>query len=67
MAKALFGYVGISSDPQLLAEVRRLRLRVRELEGELNRCQETNEALMSAVSVHDADIIRLSESEPALT
>ena len=66
MAKALFGYVGISSDPQLLAEVRRLRLRVRELEGELNRSQETNEALMS-VSVHDADIIRLSESEPALT
>jgi hypothetical protein len=66
MAKALFGHVGISSDPRLLAEVRRLQLRVRELEGELSRSRETNEALLSSVSVHDADIIRLSESAPAL-
>ena len=37
MAKALFGHVGIGPDVRVLSEMRRLRDRVRELEGELAR------------------------------
>lgn len=35
MAKAILGHVGISPDLRLLQEVRRLQLRVKELEAEL--------------------------------
>ena len=39
MAKALFGHVGIGNDLRLVAEVRRLRGRVAELEAEIARLQ----------------------------
>lgn len=65
MAKALFGHVG-GADARLLDEVRRLRSRVRELEGELARVTATNEALMASVHVED-DIRLLTFDEPALT
>jgi hypothetical protein len=35
MAKALLGHVGIAPDLRLVQEVRRLQLRVKELEAEL--------------------------------
>jgi hypothetical protein len=37
MAKALYGHTG--SDPRLVAEVARLRIRVRDLEAEVARLQ----------------------------
>ena len=65
MAKALFGYTGVGNDVQLTAELRGLRQRVTELEGELARVRDTNDALMA--SVHVDDDIRLLTEEPALT
>lgn len=47
MAKALLGYVG-GSDPRLLAEMRRLQQRVQDLESELVRIQDENDALNAA-------------------
>jgi hypothetical protein len=38
MAKAIYGHLGV--DPRLLAEVARLRARVRDLEAEVERLQE---------------------------
>ena len=68
MAKALFGHVGIGSDPRLLAEVTRLRARVRDLEHEVAVLRATSEALASSISVED-DLrsLTLEPSEPALT
>ncbi len=68
MAKALFGHVGLGSDLRQAAEVRRLQLRVHELEAELDRSCERYERLVSSLTVDD-DMIRLSLSdpEPALT
>lgn len=65
MAKALFGHVGVGPDPRLAQEVRRLRARVAQLEGELGRVTALNESLLSSVRVDD-DLLRLAE-EPALT
>ncbi len=67
MAKALLGYVG-GSDPRLLAEMRRLQQRVQDLESELVRIQEENDALQ-AVASHDAlvESIDAHQAEPALT
>jgi hypothetical protein len=65
MAKALFGHVGVSADPQLVAEVRGLRRRVSELETQLARVRAANDALMASVTVDDD--IRLLTEEPALT
>ena len=44
MAKALFGHVG-GPDPRMISEMRRLQQRVRDLEAELVRLQEQNDAL----------------------
>ena len=66
MAKALFGHVGVGTDVRLAAEVRRLRTRVLELEGELARVKAANDALVAAVHVED-DIRVLTEGEHALT
>src|SRR5260370_11817246 len=44
MAKALFGHVG-GPDPRMVSEMRRLQQRVRDLEAELVRLQEENDAL----------------------
>ena len=65
MAKALFGHIGVSADPRLVDEVRRLRARVTELETRLDRAHAVNDALAAAVTVEDD--IRLLTEEPALT
>lgn len=67
MAKALLGYVG-GPDPRMQSEMRRLQQRVQDLEAELLRMQEENDAL-SAVSDEHAllNSIDLGQREPALT
>ncbi len=66
MAKALFGHVGIGNDLRLVAEVRRLRGRVAELEAELARLQ-THET----VTDDDLRLLtldeQLSETQPAFS
>ena len=64
MAKALFGHVG-GPDPRMVSEMRRLQQRVRDLEAELMRLQEENDAL-AAGRTHDEDVLVL-DREPALT
>jgi hypothetical protein len=63
MSKALYGYVG-GPDPRMISEMRRLQQRVRDLEAELVRLQEENDAL--AAGSHDEDVLVL-DREPALT
>ena len=65
MATALLGHVGVSADPRLLDEVRRLRMRITELTAELARVRAINEALVATVNVEDD--VRLLTKEPALT
>ncbi|ROO83383.1 hypothetical protein EDD29_0886 [Actinocorallia herbida] len=60
MAKALLGHVG-GPDPRMVAEMRRLQRRVRDLEAELVRLQEEKDALSTSEVVHSVD------REPALT
>ena len=64
MAKALFGHVG-GADPRMISEMRRLQQRVRDLEAELMRLQEENDALAAGVD-HEDDMLVL-DREPALT
>jgi hypothetical protein len=73
MAKALLGHVGHDLDLRMAAELRRMRDRVRELEGEVARLQAANSALASGFRVDD-DMLTLevpdrveAEREPALT
>ncbi len=47
MAKALLGHVGAGNDARLLAEVQRLRGRVRDLEDELARSRAVEDLLIS--------------------
>ena len=63
MSKALYGYVG-GPDPRMVSEMRRLQQRVRDLEAELARLQEENDALAAELS-HDEDVLVL-DREPAL-
>jgi hypothetical protein len=65
MAKALLGHVG-GPDPRMVAEMRRLQQRVRDLEAELVRLQSENETL---AAVADSEVLALSanDREPALT
>ena len=65
MAKALFGHVGVGNDARLIAEVQRLRTRVRDLEMELDRAHAVNEVLASQVDVSHE--LRELDKEPALT
>jgi predicted component of type VI protein secretion system len=65
MAKALYGHVGVGNDVRLVAEVMRLRSRVRDLESELDRALAVNEVLASQVDVSDE--LRALDQEPALT
>jgi hypothetical protein len=44
MAKALFGHVG-GPDPRMLSKMRRMQQRIRDLEAELVRLEEENDAL----------------------
>jgi hypothetical protein len=64
MAKALFGHVG-GPDPRMVSEMRRLQQRVRDLEAELVRLQEENDALAAGVD-HEDDVLLL-DREPAYT
>jgi hypothetical protein len=67
MAKALLGYVG-GTDPRLLEEARRLRVRVRDLETQILRLQDENDSL--AAALHEGQLLALDaqrEREPALT
>jgi hypothetical protein len=73
MAKALLGHVGHDLDLRMVSELRRLRDRVRELEGDVARLQAANNALSSGLIVDD-DMLTLSvpdgvapQREPALT
>ncbi|GAA1114516.1 hypothetical protein [Nocardiopsis composta] len=62
MAKALFGHVG-GPDPRMVQEMRRLQKRVRDLEDEIGRLQDTNDRLSEAV----AEVaVNATEREPAL-
>ncbi len=68
MAKAILGHVG-GPDPRMIAEMRRLQQRVRDLEAELARLQEENDALAAEV---DHDLLvpaggQVLAREPALT
>ncbi len=65
MAKALFGHVGAGNDARLVAEVHRLRTRVRDLERELERTLAVNEVLASQVDVSLE--LRELDKEPVLT
>jgi hypothetical protein len=64
MAKALYGHVG-GPDPRLVSEMRRLQRRVRDLEAELVKLQEENDALTAEVG-HEL-LAAEREREPALT
>ncbi len=73
MAKALLGHVGTSVDMRMVAEMKRLRDRVRDLEGEVVRLRAENAELthsvrMDSVSMDD-EMLTLSvrDHEPALT
>jgi cell division protein FtsB len=48
MAKALLGHIG-GPDPRMLAEMRRLRQQIRDLESELVRLQQENDVLSAEV------------------
>jgi hypothetical protein len=65
MAKALLGHVG-GPDPRMVAEMRRLQQRVRDLEAELVRLQTQNDAL-SAAAHDDMLPVGAEAREPALT
>jgi outer membrane murein-binding lipoprotein Lpp len=68
MAKALFGHVGVAPDLRTVAELRRLRQQVRDLEAEVDRLREMNEALAERTTVADELIsLAVNDAEPALT
>lgn len=69
MAKALLGHVG-GPDPLVVADLARLRRRVRELEQEVVRLRATNEALAALVAedvMLEPEGRLLTLGEPALT
>jgi uncharacterized small protein (DUF1192 family) len=72
MAKALFGHVGQDLDVRMVAELRRMRDRVRQLELEVARLQAANNKLSSHLTLDD-DMLTLTvaeqatDREPALT
>lgn len=65
MAKALLGHVG-GPDLRVIAEMRRLQQRVRELENELDRMQAENDALNAAMHGELATM-DMPDREPVLT
>ena len=70
MAKALFGHVG-GPDPRMVSEMRRLQQRVRDLEAELVRLQEENDALAAEAArsedmlVLDRELVRQAGADGA--
>ena len=67
MAKALLGHVGLAPDFRLVADVRRLQLRISELEAEVDRLRAANEALSAHVTVSDDLLLSVPDAAPALT
>ena len=68
MAKALLGHVGPVTDLRLVAEVRRLRTRVAELEEELARLRDAHDVFEAAVVVVDGVPPQTADlREPVLT
>ncbi len=65
MAKALLGHLS-GPDPIVLAEIARLRRRVRDLEDELDRLHTENDALSALVAAGE-QVLSVTEREPALT
>jgi hypothetical protein len=65
MAKALLGHVG-GPDPRMVAEMRRLQRRVRDLEAELVRLQHENDVL-AAMEQDEVLALSAKDREPALT
>lgn len=70
MAKALLGHLG-GTDPRMVAEMRRLQQRVRDLEDQLVRVKAENDTLAAAVHTasldHELFASTVAEREPALT
>lgn len=66
MAKALLGHVG-GPDPRLIAEMRRLQQRVRDLESEVGRLRVENDTLSAAVRSEHLLTFEVPQPEPALT
>lgn len=69
MAKALLGHLG-GTDPRMVAEMRRLQQRVRDLEDQLTRVKAENDTLAAAVRTESFDpdlFATVAEREPALT
>ena len=64
MAKALLGHVG-GPDPRMVAEMRRLQRRVRDLEAELVRLQEENDA--HGETTHENVHLGMKDREPAFS
>jgi hypothetical protein len=64
MAKALLGHLG-GPDPVVLAEIARLRTRVRDLESEVERLRTANDAL--TILVAEDRMLSVAEREPVLT
>ena len=68
MAKALLGYVGISSDPRMVLELQSLRRQIKELQAELADVRALNAELSAADHMTAGELLDLSETpEPALT
>ncbi len=66
MAKALLGHVG-GPDPRMVAEMRRLQQRVRDLEAELVRLQSENDTLAAVADNEVMAQLSAGDREPALT
>jgi hypothetical protein len=64
MAKALLGHLG-GPDPVVLAEIARLRRRVRDLEAEVDRLHAVNDALTAVIT--EDQVLSVTDREPALT
>jgi cell division protein FtsB len=67
MAKALFGHVGLAPDHRLVADMRRLQRRVAELEAEVAKLRDLNDALSAHMTVTDDMLLSVSDAAPALT
>jgi hypothetical protein len=72
MAKALLGHLSNDLDLRMVAELRRMRDRVRELEHEVAQLRAANTALAGGLLVDDDMLTlealdRVSDREPALT
>jgi hypothetical protein len=65
MAKALLGHLS-GPDPVVLAEIARLRRRVRDLEDELDRLHAENDAL-TALAAAEEQVLSVAERQPVLT